>query len=136
MPQSDEARHQLAQSLVNAWVTGQQLTSRADADGNSFFPTWDEIDIAAHIYSVHVALVSLGDGALGGHVGWKQGGMGVVPGESCFYGPIFGRGLQQSNSSVSLSRDHVFGVEAEVTADSSGAALCVDRLLSWRSASS
>ena len=104
----------LASELVQAWVSGLQLTRRTTG-GKSLFPAnWENEDVARSIYDFHSTLIRVGGKELGGHVGYKQGGMGVIAGEPCFFGPMFGRGLQVMGSTVSLSRDHVFGIEAEV----------------------
>ena len=65
------------------------------------------------IYHTHDNLIALGH-YLGGHIGYKQGGMGVIEGVPCIYGPMFGRGLETSGASISMKRDHLFGIEAEV----------------------
>jgi len=65
------------------------------------------------IYCIHDDIIALGH-HLGGHIGYKQGGMGVIEGVPCIYGPMFGRGLAMNGAIISMKRDQLFGIEAEV----------------------
>ena len=50
---------------------------------------------------------------LGGHCGWKMGWKGSFPERPTLCGPLFGMGLVDSGTSVSLSSHRIFSAEAE-----------------------
>jgi 2-keto-4-pentenoate hydratase len=50
---------------------------------------------------------------LGGHCGWKMGWKGVFAERPTLCGPLFGMGLMNSGTSVSLSSHRLFSAEAE-----------------------
>ena len=56
----------------------------------------------------------LATSALGGHAGYKQGGMGVIDGEPCVYGVLFRRGIVGTDATLSMSEWNLFGAEPEI----------------------
>ena len=104
---------QCAEQLLHAWVNATPLSTR----NKDFSPP----DLSS-VYAVHAAMVCSGLAAkLGGHAGYKQGGIGAAleadgAPAAAVYGPLFNKFVLPEGSATSLSQSrlNLFGIEAEI----------------------
>jgi 2-keto-4-pentenoate hydratase len=94
----------LADALLEQW-------QRPSATPLTHLPTLADLEEAL---SVNRAMaVSPLAASLGGHCGWKMGWKGSFEERPILCGPMFGMGLFDSGTSVSLSAHRIFSAEAE-----------------------
>jgi 2-keto-4-pentenoate hydratase len=91
--------------LLQAWINKEWITRRED------YPSVQSLD---EVYAIHQAMaVDPINRQLGGCVGYKQGGIGAVPGVDAVYGLLFGCGMAESPAGISHSGFNLFGAEVE-----------------------
>eukprot|EP00854_Cymbomonas_tetramitiformis_P010373 gene10373-12265_t len=100
-----------ARQLLQAWISRKWIQTKLE------YPLVSNIE---QVYAIHAAMTkSPLAQKLGGHAGYKQGGVGAVQGQECVYGVLFGRGILDERewtgyTSISRSEFNLFGLEAEV----------------------
>eukprot|EP00240_Pyramimonas_obovata_P016087 CAMPEP_0118924632 /NCGR_PEP_ID=MMETSP1169-20130426/2681_1 /TAXON_ID=36882 /ORGANISM="Pyramimonas obovata, Strain CCMP722" /LENGTH=267 /DNA_ID=CAMNT_0006865763 /DNA_START=123 /DNA_END=926 /DNA_ORIENTATION=- len=96
--------------LVTAWAEGKWLRESSE------FPNCSSVDA---MYATHLAMQThpIATSALGGHAGYKTGGVNAIEGQPCLYGPLFGRFVVDHNQeSLSKAAINAHQLEPEIIA--------------------
>lgn len=96
-----------AGALLTAWTTGKLIDSRES------YPSW--VSTIEDVYAVHAALAAHPlCTQVGGLAGYKLGGIGLVEGQPCVYGPLFAKSIVEAPAGMSVRAANLKAFEAEV----------------------
>eukprot|EP00976_Prorocentrum_cordatum_P092354 1188899-Prorocentrum_minimum.AAC.1 len=85
------------ETFVTAWATGKWIQTA------SAFPECATLDA---MYATHLAMQTHPTAAseMGGHAGYKIGGVGAIDGQPCLCGPLFGKYVIEADGDALLSK--------------------------------